>query len=74
MKEPLSECCNGCVAPVHPPSWVLCKACFDKLNEKMLGLLTPIEPKRNVCPLCEQPSGRCVVELARKPKKRRAKR
>lgn len=34
MKKPLDKCCNGCDAPPHPPSWVLCKACFAALSAK----------------------------------------
>jgi hypothetical protein len=35
MKRPLKKCCNGCDAPPHPPSWVLCKECFEKLCGKV---------------------------------------
>ena len=35
MRRPLKRCCNGCDAPPHPPSFVLCKECFEKLNKKV---------------------------------------
>jgi len=38
MKKPLERCVNGCDAPVQPPSWVLCKACFETLDKKMESL------------------------------------
>lgn len=41
MKRPLKKCCNGCDAPPKPPSWVLCAACFAKLDEQMNALLGP---------------------------------
>ena len=34
----MKRCVNGCAAPVHPPSEVLCKECFDKLDKKMRAL------------------------------------
>lgn len=35
MKKPLKKCCNGCDAPPHPPSWVLCEKCLNALSEKI---------------------------------------
>jgi hypothetical protein len=34
----LDKCCNGCDAPVHPPSRVLCVACFAALDRKMTAI------------------------------------
>lgn len=31
-------CVNGDGRPVHPPSRVLCKPCFEELDEKMRNL------------------------------------
>ena len=36
--KPLPKCCNGCDAPPHPPSLVLCKTCFQALDRKMQAL------------------------------------
>ena len=38
MKKPLVKCCNGCDAPPKPPSWVLCAACFGKLDKQIRAL------------------------------------
>lgn len=32
--KPLARCANGCDAPPHPPSKVLCKKCFAALDAK----------------------------------------
>ena len=37
----LKKCCNGCDAPVQPPSEVLCAECLAKLDVKMRALLNP---------------------------------
>lgn len=29
---PTAKCSNGCDAPIHPPSRVICKACLDKIT------------------------------------------
>lgn len=34
MGRPLKKCCNGCDAPPHPPSKVLCEKCFSALCGK----------------------------------------
>jgi hypothetical protein len=36
--KPYSRCCNGCDAPPHAPSKVLCRDCFAKLDAKMQAL------------------------------------
>lgn len=41
MKRPLKKCCNGCDAPPQSPSWVLCKECLERLDQKMHALLSP---------------------------------
>jgi hypothetical protein len=33
--KPLKSCVNGCNRPVQPPSKVLCKECFAKLDEQV---------------------------------------
>lgn len=35
IKKPLEKCANGCDAPPHPPSLVICKACMDKITVKL---------------------------------------
>ncbi len=35
MSEPLAGCCNGCDAPPHYPSDVLCVDCLRKLGERI---------------------------------------
>lgn len=51
--NPLSQnktCVNGCDAPVHPPSCVLCKACFLELDRKIeaIGKSFGISPKGSI--------------------------
>ena len=41
----LKKCYNGCDAPPHPPSKVLCKECLAELGRKMRKLLTDMEAK-----------------------------
>ena len=42
MKKPLEFCCNGDRRPVHPPSWVLCKECFQQLDQKFKELAATV--------------------------------
>jgi hypothetical protein len=31
----MKQCANGCNAPVHPPSKVICKSCMDKITRRL---------------------------------------
>lgn len=44
MRKPLDRCVNGCDAPPHPPSWVLCEKCFKALDVKMESLADKLWP------------------------------
>lgn len=39
---PLEQCCNGCLKPPKPPSWVLCEDCLDKLDQQMNEIAKPL--------------------------------
>lgn len=45
-KKKPAMCCNGCDAPVCPPSEVLCKVCLDALDKKIHSLVVgALDPK-----------------------------
>ena len=75
LRKPLKKCSNGCDAPPHPPSWVLCKECFEELDKKMQELdkkmqelcdSLPEWKKGELClsyhPCDKPPSAGCVGE------------
>jgi hypothetical protein len=41
----LEKCSNGCDAPVHPPSKVICKACIDKITRTLDELAAQMEAR-----------------------------
>ena len=36
--KPVKKCANGCDAPVSPPSKVICRACIDRITERLTKL------------------------------------
>lgn len=49
--QTMKRCVNGCDAPPHPPSKVLCKECFARLDKKMRGLLERLDSV--ICARCD---------------------
>lgn len=38
MSKPLKKCANGCDAPPHSPSFVLCEKCLVAMDAKLAAL------------------------------------
>ena len=45
LTKPLRRCANGCWAPPHPPSKVLCQPCFARIGDKIRVMIERLKAR-----------------------------